>query len=271
MKKMFFAAALAAMMSSAFAATDNVPKILDLPVKQGGMKIVNKFQAVNNMQGWVLQRGGQSSIFYTTPDGKYMIAGAIFDETGKNLTQDYTERFVPKPDYTKLYPQLEKAAYFPEGASGKAVKGTIYAFMDPNCIFCHLAWKAFQPYEKAGLQVRWIPVGFLKQDSLGKAAALLESADPGAALAKHEVEFEPQTETGGITPVEHVSDATAKKIADNAALMAAFGLSGTPGIIYKDKAGKVTVLPGMPRLSQLPDMTGIPEQPENDPDLARFK
>jgi len=271
MKKLIFAAAVAAMMSSAFAATEGIPKILDMPIKQGGMKLVNQFDAANNLQGWVLQRGGQSTVLYTSADGKYLFAGALFDETGKNLTDQYTEQYVPKPDYTKLYPQLESSAYFIEGAKGKAVKGTIYAFMDPNCIFCHLAWKAFQPYEKAGLQVRWVPVGFLKPDSLGKAAALLESADPGAALAKHEVEFQPQTETGGITPVANISPVTAKKIADNASLMASFGLSGTPGVVYKDQAGKVTVIPGMPRLSQLPAITGIAEQPETDPDLARFK
>lgn len=271
MKKLIFTATLAAMMSSAFAATDTVPKILDMPVNQGGMKIVNKFDAPNDMQGWVLTRGAQTTILYTTADGKYLFAGAIFDDRGKNLTEQFTAKYTVKPDYAKMYPELESSAYFIEGAKGNAVKGTIYAFIDPNCIFCHLAWKAFLPYEKAGLQVRWIPVGFLKPDSLGKAAALLESADPGAALAKHEAEFEPQTETGGITPVEHVSDATSKKIAGNASLMAAFGLSGTPGIIYKDQAGMVTVLPGMPRLPQLPGITGIAEQPETDPDLARFK
>lgn len=271
MKKVIFAAALAAMMSSAFAATDVTPKVLDVPVKQGGMKIVNKFPAVGNMQGWVLQRGGQSSVVFTTPDGKYLFAGALIDENGQNLTEEYTAKYVPKPDYSKLYAQLESSAYFIEGAKGTAVKGTIYAFMDPNCSYCHLAWKALQPYEKAGLQVRWVPVGFLTRDSLPKAAALLESADPGAAMAKHEETFDPQTETGGIQPVDKISPATAKKLQANAKLMSDFAFGGTPAIVYKDKNGKVFVKPGMPRMSDLPEMTGIPEQPQTDPDLARFR
>lgn len=270
MKKVFFAAALAAMMSSAFAAADTVPKILDLPIKQG-MKVVNKFQAANNLQGWVLQRGTQNSVVFTSADGKYLFAGALIDESGKNLTQAYTEQYVPKPDYTKLYSQLESSAYVAEGAKGAAVKGTIYAFLDPNCIFCHFAWKAFQPYEKAGLQVRWVPVGFLKPDSKGKAAALLEAADVDAAMEKNETEFVKETESGGIKAVERISDATAKKLQANAKLMADFGFGGTPAIVYKGKDGKVVVKPGMPRLSELPGMTGIPEQPVNDPELARFK
>jgi len=270
-KKVIFAAALAAMMSSAFAAPDATPKVLDIPVKQGGMKIVNKFPAVGKMQGWVLQRGGQNSVVFTTPDGKYLFAGALIDENGNNLTEDYTAKYVPKPDFTKLYSQLESSAYFIEGAKGSAVKGTIYAFMDPNCSYCHLAWKALQPYESAGLQVRWIPVGFLTHDSLPKAAALLESADPGAAMAQHEATFDPSTETGGIKPVEKISPATAKKLQANAKLMSDFGFGGTPAIVYKDKNGKVVGKPGMPRLSELPEMTGMPEQPQTDPELARFR
>jgi len=270
-KKVVFAAALAAMMSSAFAATDVTPKILDLPVKQGGMKIVNKFQAVGGLKGWVLQGGGQNSVIYTSADGKYIFAGALVDEAGKNLTEEYIAKYAPKPELNKLYSRLESSAYFVEGAKGSAVKATIYAFLDPNCVFCHLAWKAFQPYEKAGLQVRWVPVGFLKPDSLPKAAALLESSDPGAAMANHEKTFEPATETGGIQPVEKISPETAKKLQANAQLMNEFGFGGTPAIVYKDKNGKVSVKPGMPRLSDLPEMTGIAEQPQTDPELARFR
>lgn len=270
MKKVIFAATLAAMMSSAFAATGATPKVLDVPVKQGGMKVVNKFSAVGNLQGWVLERGGQHSVVFTTPDGKYLFAGALIDANGNNLTEDYSEKYIPKPDFTKLYSQLESSAYFIEGAKGAAVKGTIYAFLDPNCGFCHLAWKAFQPYQKAGLQVRWVPVGFLRPDSLPKSAALLEAADPGAAMAQHGATFE-AGESGGIKPVDKISPETAKKLQANAKLMSDFGFGGTPAVVYKDKNGKVQVKAGMPRLSELPEMTGIPEQPQTDPELARFR
>jgi thiol:disulfide interchange protein DsbG len=270
MKKVFLAAALAALTSSAFAAPDAVPKVLNDALLKG-MQIVTKFDAANNLQGWVVKRGGNTSVVYTSQDGKFLISGALVDETGKNLTLQYAEKYIPKPDYAKLYTQLETSAYFTEGAQGAAVKSVIYAFLDPNCVFCHFAWKALQPYEKVGLQVRWVPVGFLKPDSGAKAAALLEASDPAAAMAKNETEFVRNTESGGVKPVERISEATAKKLAANAKLMNDFGFGGTPAIIYKDKTGKVAVKPGMPRMSELPGMTGLPEQPENDPDLARFK
>ena len=269
-KKILLVAGLAALMSSAFAATQPVPKVLETPVQQG-MKIITSFPAVDHMQGWVLQQGDKPFVAYTSVDGKHLFVGGLIDETGKNLTQEYAEKFIPKPDYTALFSKLDQSAYFIEGAKGKAVKSTIYAFLDPNCIFCHLAWKAFLPYEKAGLQVRWVPVGFLKADSAGKAAALLEAKDPAAAMAQNENEFVEATESGGIPAVATVSAGMAKKLAANAQLMNAFGLSGTPAIVYKDKGGKVVVKPGMPRLSELPGVTGIPEQPETDPALARFK
>lgn len=51
----------------------------------------------------------------------------------------------------------------------------------------------------------------------------------------------------------------------------AFGINGTPGIVWKDKQGKVNIKAGMPRLSEIPRITGLPEQKVDDPDLARFR
>jgi thiol:disulfide interchange protein DsbG len=48
-------------------------------------------------------------------------------------------------------------------------------------------------------------------------------------------------------------------------------MSGTPGIVWKDKKGKVQVKGGMPRLSEFAGITGLPEQKIDDPALARFR
>lgn len=267
MKKFAFVAAALALMASSFAqaADDNLPKVLDLPVKQAGMKVVNKFKAGGGLQGWVLQQGGQNSVVYTTADGKHLIAGALIDEAGQNLTAQYAEKYIPKPEYEKLMPQLEKSAYVTVGAKGNAAKSVIYAFYDPNCTYCHLAYKALKHYEAAGLQVRWVPVAFLSPTSSTKAAAIMEAANPEAAMHENE------TAPNGIKPVERVSDAVAKKLEANAKLMTSFGFTGTPGIVYKDKNGKVMTKNGMPRLSDLPIITGLPEQKIDDAELARFR
>lgn len=242
-----------------------IPKALQMAVR-GGVKVDKSFPAVAGLTGWVLtQPDGQSTVVYSTADGKYVLAGALVDETGKNLTASYTEAQVPRPDFSRI----EKSAYFVEGAAKP--KAIVYAFMDPNCIFCHLEWKALQPYEKVGLQVRWVPVAFLKPDSAGKAAALLESKQPAALVNQLQTKFDVAHESGGITPLTTISKATNDKIKANTELMRAFGFNGTPAMVYKDAAGKVQYHPGMVRLSELPGMFNLPAQPNNDPELVRFQ
>lgn len=267
MKKMLLTAVATLLAQGAFA--EALPKVLEIPVK-AGLQVVNRFQAAGNLQGFILSQAGQNSVVYTTPDGKFLLAGALIDEAGQNLTAQYAEKYIPKPEYEKLFSKLEKSQYLVEGAKGNAAKSTVYVFIDPNCMFCHYAWKALRPYEAAGLQVRWVPVGFLTKDSMGKAAALLEASNPEAAMLKHETEFNPQAETGGIAPI-NVSPAMQKKLEANNELMRSFGMNGTPGFVFKDASGKVLVRNGMPKLPDFAVITGLPEQKQTDADLQRFK
>lgn len=271
MKKIILkvAPALVAALFATSAFAESVPKVLEAPLK-AGMKVVSKFQAGGKLQGWVLSQGGQNSVVYTTEDGKFLLAGALVDEAGTNLTAQFAEKYIPKPEYEKLAPQLEKSANIVSGAKGNAAKSTIYAFFDLNCPYCTMAYKALQPYEAAGLQVRWIPVAYLGPDSPKKAETLFQSSNPEAALKAHELAAG-HADSNSIKPAATVSAAVAKKLEANSKLMRDFGFNGTPGIVFKDKNGKLITRSGMPRLSDLPTITGLPEQPQTDPDLARFK
>ncbi|WGS48747.1 thioredoxin fold domain-containing protein [Paraburkholderia sp. D15] len=166
---------------------------------------------------------------------------------------------------------FENAPAIVEGASGKNVKSTIYVFMDPNCIFCHYAWKALQPYEAAGLQVHWIPMGFLKPDSPGKAAALLEAQNAPALMRELETKFSEKDESGGIKPLDKVSFATQTKLNGNAKMFKDFGFDGTPTIIYQTSGGRWADVSGLPHLSALPALLNLPEQAITDPSLQRFR
>jgi thiol:disulfide interchange protein DsbG len=166
--------------------------------------------------------------------------------------------------------QLDKTSVIVEGATGDKVKSTIYVFMDPNCIFCHYAWQAFQPYEAVGLQVHWIPLGFLKSDSPGKAAALLDASDGAALLRENEIKFTEATESGGIKPANPISFAAQSKLNKNTTLFKDMGFDGTPTIIYKTSDGRWADTSGMPALSALPAMLNLPEQAES-PSLKRFR
>lgn len=166
---------------------------------------------------------------------------------------------------------FQRAPAIVEGAQGKSVKSTIYVFMDPNCIYCHLVWKALRPYEAAGLQVHWIPLAFLKPDSAGKAAALLQARDSAALLKKLELGYNEKDESGGIAPLPSVPGETQAKLDDNAKLFQNLGFQGTPTIIYQGSGGRWADFGGMPKLVQLPDMLNLPAQPVTDPELQHYQ
>ncbi|WP_052408698.1 thioredoxin fold domain-containing protein [Paraburkholderia acidipaludis] len=166
---------------------------------------------------------------------------------------------------------FESAPAIVEGAQGKDVKSTIYVFMDPNCIYCHLVWKALRPYEAAGLQVHWIPLAFLKPDSAGKAAALLQAPDSAALLKKLELGYNEKDESGGIAPLPTVPGATQAKLDGNAKLFQDLGFQGTPTIIYQGSGGRWADYGGMPKLAALPGMLNLPAQPVADPELKQYQ
>ena len=210
---------------------------------------------------------GKYAVFYTTPDGQTLLVGELVSSSGQNLSERYVDRYVPSPELTALWGQLEKSNVVVTGQQERS-KSVIYVIMDPNCIFCHMLWIALKPYEAAGLQVRWIPVGFLHEDSSAKAAAILKGGEP--ALEQCQQHFDVKTESGGIQGIAITPDLQAK-LELNRQLMDQARVRGTPGIFYKDAAGKVSRQDGMPSMSELPGITGLPAQPETDPQLARFR
>jgi thiol:disulfide interchange protein DsbG len=180
----------------------------------------------------------------------------------------------PKPQYAfnpergALFLELEKAEVVVEGA--KEAQSVLYVFFDPNCFYCHLTWKALQPYEKVGLQVRWVPVAYQKPSSVGRAAAIMEASDRAAALRENEVNYERAHFDGGIKPMDSPPAPLSAQLQVNVQLMQKFGVSATPLLVWKDDHGDVQIKPGVPRLSRLPGITGLPEQRVDDPELADF-
>lgn len=276
MKKKFLGIVFsAAILATTFTAHANEAAAVDaseLPVPlqlalQGGLSVEKKFDAAGGLTGWIVSDGpGRNMVVFTSADGEVAIAGTMLSAQGENLTEKYIEAHAPKIDYSKHWGQLEKSNYVVEKTGKGKSKSVIYAFKDPNCGFCHLAWKALQPYVKDGLEIRWIPVAFLREDSLNKAADMLTASDKVAAIREVNENFgKPVFKT------RDVADDVRKKVEANNKLMAELGFRGTPAIIYKDAKGKVSTVEGMPRLSQLPEMTGMPEKVHTDPELLRFQ
>ena len=168
-----------------------------------------------------------------------------------------------------LFSELEKAEAIVEGA--REARSTLYVFFDANCLYCNLTWRALQHYEKVGLRVHWVPVAYQKPDSVGRAAAILEARYRAAALKYNAVKYDAAKYEGGIQPLEKPKAETIEKVQANTRLMQRFGAPGTPALAWKDKEGQVHFKAGLPRLSELAGITGLPEQKIDDPELARFR
>ncbi len=264
------AATLAAGLTAGAAAhaAQAYPKILDQAVSSG-VSVVRSFPAASGLTGWLLSQGGRYSIVYTTADKKTLLVGSLIGEDGQNLSAKLEEQFVPKPDLAGLFQRLEKTTYVTEGTA-HAPKGVVYVFVDANCPYCHFTWRALQPYEAAGLQVRWIPVATLGPTSLPKAIEVLAAGDKTAAFRIMEGNHgKPWTPSAQSAEASH--PALVAALRQNGELMDAFGISGTPGVIWRDRQGKVQVKAGMPRLSELPGITGLPEQKIEDAALSKFR
>ncbi|MDE2462384.1 MAG: thiol:disulfide interchange protein DsbG [Alphaproteobacteria bacterium] len=145
---------------------------------------------------------------------------------------------------------LRQAKWVPEGSTHP--HQIIYVFMDANCPYCHALWLALKPYYRTGLQVRDILVGVISASSPGKAAAIFDAPDPSAELRRNENRWGHGPDYGGgIAPVSHPSTGDLSEIESNEALMQAFGIEGTPGLVFADARGRVYVVPGVPGKAEL--------------------
>ena len=214
---------------------DDLPTSLQLVTKQGGM-VVKSFPAPDGLTGWVVKINGHSLVVYTTPSGGYLLSGALFDSSGHNLTPQYGDMYVPKPDPEKAAATLNSDTWLVD--EGKAGAPLIYVYADPNCSFCNKFWTELRPYVAAGkVHVRWALVAFLKGTSQGRAAAILTARNRSAALAEDETRFDHQDEEGGIPELKPVSPDIQTVLAMHTEQMNESGDQGTPTILIRHKNG----------------------------------
>jgi thiol:disulfide interchange protein DsbG len=179
-------------------------------------------------------------------------------------------RAAPKSPVDPRFARLERARAIVEGPKTDP-KAVLYVLFDPNCFYCNLTWRAVQPYEKVGLQVRWVPVAYQQRSSVGRAAAIVRAPDPVEAFRRNEANYDRSRYEGGIEPMQSVPHGLAASFAANNSLMHAFRSPATPVLVWKDRSGAVQVKAGVPKLSELPAITGLPAQPNDDPALADFR
>lgn len=238
-----------ALVATAVQAQDYPPVIQSL--EQQGVKVVESFEAPGGMTGYVGEMQGRSLAFYLTPDGNHVIVGTLLDEEGNNLSAASIQELIEGPKFAKAWPQLEDSNWVQDGSSD--AETIIYTFTDPNCPYCYRFRQQAAPWIEAGeVQLRHILVGILKEDSLTKAATILGSENPEAALHDHQASYQ----QGGIEVDRKLVSAAHMEVKANNRLMQELGLRATPSTLYKDDDGKVVMVQGLPNPQALKRMMG---------------
>jgi len=238
-----------ALVATAVQAQDYPPVIQSL--EQQGVKVLESFEAPGGMTGYVGEMQGRSLAFYLTPDGRHVIVGTLLDEEGNNLSAASIQELIEGPKFAEAWPQLEDSNWVQDGSS--EADTIIYTFTDPNCPYCYRFRQQAEPWIEAGeVQLRHILVGILKEDSLTKAATILGSENPEAALHNHQASYE----QGGIAVDRKLVSAAHMDVKANNRLMQELGLRATPSTLYKDDDGKVVMVQGLPNPQALERMMG---------------
>ncbi len=234
----------------ALAADEALPEAIRA-LEARGAKVTGQFAAPGGLKGYAAEYQGQGMAFYLTPDGQHALIGTLFDQRGQDLTAAPLEQLVYAPMASRMWQQLESARWLADGRAD--APRTVYVFSDPNCPYCAHFWHQARPWVDSGkVQLRHLLVGILREDSPGKAAAILASADPARAWLAHE-QHHPDA---ALKPVTPLPAGPARQLDDNLQLMETLGAPATPAIFYQDDQGRMQMQAGSPKPEQLEAILG---------------
>lgn len=220
-------------------------------LKARGITIRSTMPAPAGFKGYVGDFHGRALPVYLLPDGKHTMIGNLFDANGQDLTgAAFAANSTPKLTQS-TWDELRKADWIAEGS--KSAKRIVYVFTDTECPYCHRLWHAIRPQVKAGkVQVRYLLVAVIKPQSMPRAASVLDAKDPIATFTRNESDFR----NSPVPLARQIPAATREKINANNNLMDQLGISGTPGVMYKDAQGKVHKIVGLPPESAIRSVFG---------------
>jgi thiol:disulfide interchange protein DsbG len=259
-KVLFAAGVMLALGSGSALAQQDKPAPLRA-LEDQGVTVVGPLPPVGGLKAWAAYSGQHPIALYATPDGKYIIAGTMLDAAGNDVNHDVLEKTVAQSMTSGAWAQLERSRWVLDGSS-KAPR-IVYVFTDPNCPFCNKFWGDSRPWVDSGkVQLRHILLGILSPTSAGKAAAILTDSNPSLRLENHERSQMPAGAKilasgrpsamgdSALKPLTDIPSAIGVQLAANAQMMQTFGLSGTPGLVWRDAHGKVQMRAGAPAALQ---------------------
>lgn len=114
---------------------------------------------------------------------------------------------------------------------------TAYVFFDTTCPHCAHLWQNAQAVS-GQLKIVWIPVAFLRPQSLSQGATILSAADPIAAMNENEASV--ANHGNGITASASLDDEVVAKVKANTSMFKQLNSDSVPLIVYRNgKTGEV--------------------------------
>lgn len=216
------------------------PQAIQSLVEQG-ITINTDFSGPSGLHVYAASYHGQDIALYLTSDKKHVMIGQLFDEQANNLTEQELDDHIINPRNQLSWGKIEKASWIQDGNKDAPV--VLYAFMDPQCPYCHKFREQAEPWVKAGkVQIRHIVVGILGQSSFEKAATINGSSNKTAAFLNNQNKFD----QGGIKPNSRDQMQGQSITNTNNMLMREVGVTGAPAIFFK-RDGKVQLMRGLPQ------------------------
>ncbi|WP_307546539.1 thiol:disulfide interchange protein DsbG [Xanthomonas sacchari] len=244
---------LAAVATAAAPTPAQTPTIAERHLMASGVKVTHRFDSVSGLRAIVADNGSDKRLFYVTPDGKSLIAGLVFDDTGRNVTTDDMSRAgITGDGNTTTVTQLQAQRVWQRIQGLKALKdgsagADIYVFVDPTCQYCHRLMGMVRPYIAAGkLQVRWLPVAILSSRSPGLAEAMYKTSSVAQAIQS--------VSTNMLKPMPE-TEAVRLQLAQNLLAMRDTGQTGVPLIVYR-VGQRVVIKSGVPTDAELAALAG---------------
>ncbi|AZL83431.1 hypothetical protein EIJ81_00765 (plasmid) [Aliivibrio salmonicida] len=173
-------------------------------------------------------------VYWVHEDSGLVSTGSLLTNDGFDLTAKYMDDMKPPLDLSSEFTKLKKdGVTFGSSLMPVDDKNAMYVVYEPNCGYCKVLHRKLEPYIKKGLDVRFVPVAFLRPTSADTLSSILGAKDPLEALKAHEMKKE--------LPYSKATPKLLSQLTANSSFMRALGISGTPGVVYRKDDGSYVI------------------------------
>ena len=180
-------------------------------------------------------------IYFVNKHYGYTVHGAVFNEQGRNLTKRYLKRWVTPVDNRLAWQHIHtQTHWFAEGS--KNAPHVIYVIADPNdkALSLYYTNALEEAIMRGALQVRWVLVGDVNQQSYRLVQRILASKNPLQAWHAYLMNKK-----------KHIDDQSAKywsgpaQLNKNLRFVLRYRFHDTPITFFKTDDGQLHVVEGL--------------------------